>query len=194
MPSKSTLLARANPKYYPLLPFFFLNNTSMYEKHISWKQWSSLKTYSTFHKPNKPAPARARKRKVGWHGKLIEMYWKGYLEYLHTYTSQGYRGLKLCKNHFPRVYKNVLLVISTLTHRGRKQTNHRRVNRLVLVVKLLTFLFCSFRWGSECRFPGVSALPVSRHTFKAQNGTPGTERTLCRKRTAAKKSNRNFHS
>lgn len=113
--------------------FFFLNNTSMYEKHISWKQWSSLKTYSTFHKPNKPAPARARKRKVGWHGKLIEMYWKGYPEYLHTYTSQGYRGLKLCKNHFPRVYKNVLLVISTLTHRGRKQTNHRRVNRLVLV-------------------------------------------------------------
>lgn len=52
----------AQTKVLSITAFFFLNNTSMYEKHISWKQWNSLKIYSTFHKPNKPVPARARKK------------------------------------------------------------------------------------------------------------------------------------
>lgn len=80
----------AQTKVLSITAFFFSNNTSMYKKHISWKQWNSLKIYSTFHKPNKPVPARARKKKVGWQCKQIKKYWKGYPRYLHTYTSQGF--------------------------------------------------------------------------------------------------------
>lgn len=141
MPSKSTPLACTNQSiiHYCL---FLKNNTSMYEKHISWKQWYSLKIYSRFHKPNKPVPARARKKKAGWQCKLIKKYWKGYPRYLHTYTSQGLEVFfRTVQKLFPMCLKKSLT--DQHFNSARQETNQPSIHMLGLTPSAphLQFLF-----------------------------------------------------